>query len=349
MTDFYVIKILLLTTLAFVFTIAWTPLLTHFLYKYKLGKQIRNDGTTPLYSKMHAHKAGTPTMGGLLIWVTVLIFSLFFYYMAQILPWDIFKNLNFLSRSQTLLPLGCLVASALVGLADDFLDVRGVGYKSRGIKFGHKLIIYTIIALVGAYWFYFKLDWDVVHIPFVGIYSFSWFYLLFFIAVVTGTAFAVNQTDGLDGLAGGTLLTAFAGYGVITFATGKYDLATFCGVIVGALVAFLWFNISPARFIMGDTGSISLGVTLALMALFTNTVFILPFLGFIFVAEAFSTIIQILSKKLRGGKKIFLSAPIHHHFEAKGWPETKIVMRFWLIAGVAAVIGLIIFLLDKTM
>jgi phospho-N-acetylmuramoyl-pentapeptide-transferase len=162
-----------------------------------------------------------------------------------------------------------------------------------------------------------------------------------------GTAFSVNQTDGLDGLAGGTLLVAFASYVMIAFATGRYDLAAFCGVIVGALTAFLWFNINPARFIMGDTGSISLGVTLAIVALYTNTAFILPFLGFIFVVEALSTIIQIFSKKFRKGKKVFLSSPIHHHFEVYGWSEPKIVMRFWLISGIVAAIGLIIFLLDK--
>ena len=349
MQDFYIIKILFLTALAFIFTIAWTPLLTHFLYKYKLGKQIRNDSTTPLYSKMHAHKAGTPTMGGLLVWLTVLIFSLLFYYLAKFLPWDIFQNLNFLSRSQTLLPLGCLVASAMVGLVDDFLDVKKMGYKKRGIKFSHKLVIYTAIAMVGALWFYFKLDWDIVHFPFLGNFHFGWWYIVFFIAIVVGTAFAVNQTDGLDGLAGGTLLASFTAYAVIAFVIERYDLAVFCGVIVGALLAFLWFNINPARFIMGDTGSMSLGVTLALIAFYTNTVFILPFLGFIFAIEAVSTIIQILSKKLRNGKKVFLSAPIHHHFEAKGWPEPKIVMRFWVIAGVTAVVGLIVFLLDKTM
>ncbi|MEA3463832.1 MAG: phospho-N-acetylmuramoyl-pentapeptide-transferase [Patescibacteria group bacterium] len=349
MQDFYIIKILFLTTLAFIFTVAWTPLLTHFLYKYKLGKQIRNDNSTPLYSKMHAHKAGTPTMGGLLIWLTVLIFSLLFYYLAKFLPWDIFQNLNFLSRSQTLLPLGCLIASAMVGLVDDFLDVKRMGYKKRGIKFSHKLIIYTAIALIGALWFYFKLDWDIVHLPFLGNFHFGWWYIIFFAAVVVGTAFSVNQTDGLDGLAGGTLLASFAAYAVIAFVIGRYDLAVFCGVIVGALLAFLWFNINPARFIMGDTGSMSLGVTLALIAFYTNTIFILPFIGFIFVVEAVSTIIQISSKKLRNGKKVFLSAPIHHHLEAKGWPEPKIVMRFWVIAGVTATIGLIVFLLDKTM
>ena len=349
MEDFYVIRILFFTALAFIFTVLWTPLLTHFLYKYKIGKQIRDDGSTPLFTKLHAHKSGTPTMGGVLIWVTVLIFSLVFFYLAKFLPWEIFKQLNFLSQAQTLLPLGCLVASALVGLADDYLDVRKMGYKKRGIKFSHKLLIYIFIALVGAWWFYSKLVWSVIHIPFIGFVELNLWYIPFFIFVVVGTAFSVNQTDGLDGLAGGTLLSAFASYAVIAFAIGKYDLATFCGVIVGALLAFLWFNINPARFIMGDTGSISLGVTLALVALYTNTAFILPFLGLVFVIEALSTIVQILSKKFRNGKKVFLSAPIHHHLEAKGWAEPKIVMRFWLLSGVSSVIGLIIFLLDKTL
>lgn len=349
MQDFYIIKILFFTSLAFIFTYAWTPLLTHFLYKHKMGKQIRNDGTTPLFTKLHAHKAGTPTMGGVLVWGTVLIFALFFYYLGKISSSEIIQNLNFLTRSQTLLPLGCLVASALVGLADDYLDVKKLGYKNRGIKFSHKLLIYAVIALVGAWWFYFKLDWDIIHVPFLGTYYVGIFYMLFFIMVVIGTAFAVNQTDGLDGLAGGTLLTAFASYSVIAFAEGKYDLATFCGVIVGALLAFLWFNINPARFIMGDTGSISLGVTLALVALYTNTAFILPFLGFIFVIEALSTIIQIISKKFRNGKKVFRSSPIHHHFEVIGWTEPKIVMRFWVISGVTAVVGLVVFLLDKSL
>jgi phospho-N-acetylmuramoyl-pentapeptide-transferase len=349
MESFYIIKILFFTTFSFVFAIVSTPLLTHFLYKYKMGKQIRDDGSTPLFSKLHAHKAGTPTMGGILIWATVLIISLAFFYLAKFLPWEIFTDLNFLSRKETLLPLGALVASALVGLLDDWLDVKRLGYKKRGIKFSHKLLIYTAIAMFGAWWFYFKLGFETISVPFFGDFQVGAFYILFFIAVVVGTAFAVNQTDGLDGLAGGTLLIAFASYAVIAFATGRYDLATFCGVIVGALLAFLWFNINPARFIMGDTGSISMGVTLALVALYTHTALILPFLGFIFVLEAVSTVIQIVSKKLRNGKKVFRSAPIHHHFEALGWPEPKIVMRAWVIAGVSAAIGLIIFILDKTL
>ncbi len=349
MTDFYIIKILFLTTLAFIFTFAWTPILTHFLYKYKLGKQIRGNGKTPIFTKMHAHKSGTPTMGGLLIWVTVFIFIIVFYYLAKFLPWDIFQNLNFLSRRETLLPLGVLVATALVGLFDDWLDVQGKGIlKGGGLGVKHRLLIYTAIALIGAAWFYFKLDWDLFHVPFIGSFELGWKYILIFVFVIVATAFSVNETDGLDGLAGGVLLTSYGAYGVIAFTLGKYDLATFCGVIVGALLAFIWFNIQPARFYMGDTGAMSLGITLGIIAMLTNSALILPVIGFIFVIESASVIIQVLSKKLRHGKKVFLSTPIHHHFEAKGWPEPKIVMRFWVIAGVTAAIGLVIFLLDKT-
>lgn len=348
MFDFYIIKVLLLTASAFIFAILWTPLLTHYLYKYKMGKQIRNSGNTPVYSKLHAHKNGTPTMGGILIWLTVLIFALIFYYLSKFLPWEIFKQLNFLSRSQTLLPLGALVATALIGLFDDWLDVRGRGILGGGgLRVKHRLLIYTVIAAIGAWWFYSKLGWDVFHVPFLGDYQLGWSYILIFIFVLVATAFSVNETDGLDGLAGGVLLFCFAAFGVIAFSTGKYDLATFCGVIAGALLAFLWFNIAPARFIMGDTGAMSLGITLGVIAMLTNSALILPIIGLVFVIESFSVILQLGSKKIRG-KKVFISSPIHHHFEAMGWPETKIVMRFWIIAGISAAIGLIVFLLDKT-
>ncbi len=349
MFDFYVIKILLLTALAFIFAIIWTPLLTHYLYKYNLGKKIRSNGSTPVYSKMHAHKDGTPTMGGILIWLTVLILAVMFYYLPKIFSADIFNYLNFLSRRETLLPLGALVATALIGLIDDWLDVRGKGILGGGgLKVRHRLLIYTIIACFGALWFYFKLGWDIFHIPFLGDYQMGWPYMLIFIFVLVATAFSVNETDGLDGLAGGVLLLCFAAFGVIAFSIDKYDLAAFCGVIVGALLAFLWFNINPARFYMGDTGAMSLGITLGIIAMLTNSALILPIIGLVFVIESFSVIIQQLSKKIRG-KKIFISSPIHHHFEAIGWSEPKIVMRFWVIAGVSAAMGLVVFLLDKTM
>lgn len=349
MEDIYIIKILFLTTLSFIFAFALTPVLTHFLYKHQLGKQIRNNGVTPIFTKFHMHKTGTPTMGGILIWGTVLIFCLLFFYLAKFFDYEIFNLLNFLSRSETLLPLGALVATALVGLFDDWLDVRKIGVAGGGgLSMGHRLFIYSVIALIGALWFYFKLDWTILHIPLIGNFEIGLWYIPFFVFVIVGTAFSVNEIDGLDGLSSGTLLISYATFGVISFILGRYDLAAFCGVIIGALLAFLWFNIPPARFYMGDTGAMSLGVVLGIIAMLTNFVLLLPIIGCVFVFESLSVIIQVFSKKLRNGKKVFLSAPVHHHFEAIGWPESKIVMRFWVVSGIAATVGLIIFLLDKT-
>lgn len=345
----YIIKILVLSGLAFLTSMAWTPLLTYILYKYKLGKTIRASGATPIFSKLHAAKSGTPTMGGVLIWLTTLVLAAIFFVGGELLGWQTFKSFDFLSRSETWLPLAVLGASALVGLFDDYLDVRGKGTAGGGgMTMSKRLLIYIAIATIGALWFYFKLERDTFHIPFYGDFHLGWAYILVFIFVIVGTAFSVNEADGLDGLAGGTLLTSYGAYGVIAFALGSYDLATLCGVIVGGLLAFLWFNITPARFYMGDTGSMSLGITLGIIAMLTDSAIILALIGSIFVLEAISVIIQIASKKIRK-KKVFLSAPIHHHFEALGWSEAKIVMRFWVIAGVSAAAGLVIFLLDRLM
>lgn len=347
MMEFYIIKVLFFSALAFILGLFLTPFLTHFLYKYKLGKKIRNSGSTPVFSRLHAHKAGTPTMGGILIWGTLLVLILIFYWLSLIFPDSILAQLNFLSRAETLLPLGALMASALIGLVDDWLDVRTKGVLGGGgLKLRHRLLIYALIAVIGALWFYFKLDWTIFHVPFFGNFEIGAWYIPIFIFIIVATSFSVNETDGLDGLAGGTLLIAFASYGVIAFAMGRYDLATFCAVISGTLLAFLWFNIPPARFYMGDTGSMSLGVTLGIIALLTNNSLLLIFVGLIFLIESLSVIIQITSKKLRG-KKVFLSAPIHHHFQALGWPESKVVMRFWVISIIGAAIGLMIFLLDR--
>jgi len=344
--DSVVVKIFFVTFISFALAMAWTPLLTHFLYKYKLGKQIREDAKSPIFSALHAKKSGTPTMGGILIWLTVLIVSVAIFYLAQWFD-NYFTFLNFLTRPQTLLPLGALVAAALAGLLDDYLNIRKIGPYGGGLSVKHRLLMYTIIAVVAAFWFYFRLDWDLIRVPFVGDFNIGWWFIPFVILVIVGTAFSVNEIDGLDGLAGGTLLISFVSFGAIAFAQGRYDLTAFCGAIVGAILAFLWFNIGPARFFMGDTGAMSLGVTLAIIAILTKSVLILPIIGFLFVVESLSVIIQVLSKKLRGGKKIFLSTPIHHHFEAIGWPESKIVMRFWVVAGVSAIIGLVAFLMDK--
>ncbi|MFH0779505.1 MAG: phospho-N-acetylmuramoyl-pentapeptide-transferase [Parcubacteria group bacterium] len=346
MATFAVVKIGLITVISFFIALFATPILTHFLYKYKLGKQIRDGNSAPIFAAMHKDKAGTPTMGGVLIWATVFLLALAFSAIAKFFPGSFLGGLNFLTREQTLLPLGALVMTALIGLADDYLGVKKIGPKGGGLDALLRLGIFLAIALVGALWFYFKLDRDVFHIPFLGDFIIGWWYVPLFIFIVTATTFSVNETDGLDGLAGGVLVTIFAALGAISFAQGRFELTAFCGAVIGALVAFLWFNINPARFFMGDTGAMSLGVTVGVIAMLTDTAILLPIIGFILLVEALSVIIQVLSKKFRK-KKVFLSAPIHHHFQAKGWPEPKIVMRFWLISGIMTTVGMIIFLMDK--
>lgn len=345
MIEIAIVKVFFITVLSFIVAIVFTPLLTHFLYKYKLGKRIRAEASAPIMSQLHQSKSGTPTMGGILVWLTVLSLALVINFFWHLTDWQTFRDLNFLTRSETWLPLGALIFSALIGLFDDFLNIKGIGSYGGGLKIKHRLMAYTLIAIAGAYWFFYKLEWDIIHVPFLGNFSIGIWYIPIFIFIIVATAFSVNETDGLDGLAGGGLLAAFTAFGAIAFVQGKYDLAAFCGAIVGALLAFLWFNINPARFFMGDTGAMSLGVTLGIVAMLTNNVLILPIIGFLFVLETLSVILQVFSKKVFG-KKIFLSAPIHHHFEAIGWSEPKIVMRFWIISAVMAVVGLIIFLMD---
>jgi len=335
-------KIFTLISIAFIFALAITPLVTTFLYKNKLGKQIRNDGTTPLFSKMHKAKAGTPTMGGMLVWGSLLVIMGFFWLFDRVLHVGIFQGLDFYSRKETLLPLGALVGASVVGAVDDWLDVRQRGHKGRGLRFRFKLILYAIVAGIGAWWFYFKLGFTAVHIPFAGGVNLGLWFIPFFILTVISTSFAVNETDGLDGLAGGVLLIAFFAYGLLAFLQGKYDLASFIAVICGGLLAFLWFNVHPARFFMGDTGSMGLGVLLAVVAFLTNSVFLLIPIGFVFVLEAGSFLLQIFWRKAFK-KKLFLSSPLHHHLEALGWPETKVTMRLWIIAAVMSILGVIIY------
>ena len=341
---FYISRILGLALISFIIALAWTPILIRFLEKKQFGKQIRTVGA-PIFAKLHKKKEGTPTMGGILIWGTVLFITLLFCILSYVFD-GFFENLNFLTRRETLLPLGALVISALIGLGDDLLGIFKIGPNGGGLRMKHRLLMYTLIAAFGAWWFFWKLGWDLIHIPFIGDFNIGLWYLPVFVIVLVATSFSINETNGLDGLAEGILLIGFASYGMIAFGQGKMDLATFCGVILGALVAFLWFNIYPARFFMGDTGAMSLGITLGIIAMLTNFFLLLPLILFIPVIESASVIIQVISKKFRG-KKVFLSAPIHHHFEAKGWHETTITMRFWIINGVTAAIGLILVFVEQ--
>ena len=346
-TIFNIVRIFAIGMLAFFVNLLVTYFWTKVLYKYfRPGKTIEREketfwGETPIFNQLHKKKEGTPTMGGLPIWVTVGGLTILFSVLSGVFD-GFWSRVNFLSRSQTLLPLGVLVLAGFVGVFDDVLGI----FKKGGMKMGRKIFVYLVVAIIGSWWFYFKLDWDVVNIPFLGDFSIGWLYILYFVFVVVTTAFSMNETDGLDGLSGGIFLTIFAALTVVAFDQGRMDLAVFLSAIIGALVGFLWFNIYPARFFMGDTGVMSLGFIVGVVALLTNTALLLPIIAFIPLIESVSVIVQTISKKLRG-KKIFLSTPIHHHFEALGWPETQVTMRFWMISAVGAIIGLIIFLVDS--
>jgi len=340
------LKIWIIGTAAFVLAMLWTPLLTKFLYKYKIGIRIKkssvNGEKVPIYRALHRDKSGTPSMGGSLIWVTVLLLMVIFHLIHPYFESKIITRLDFLSRPQTWLPLFALITTAIVGAFDDIFSAKGWGSnKGGGVRFLYRFGWLLIIAVAGAYWFYYKLQYNLIHVPGFGDYIINFWYIPFFIFVVLATAISSNETDGLDGLNGGILLIAFATFGVIAFAEHKINLAAFCSAICGSLLAFLWFNIYPARFFMGDTGAVSLGATLAVVALMTNSTLLLPIICIVYVIESLSVIIQLLSKKFLK-RKIFLSTPIHHHFEAKGWPETKFTMRAWILTGVASGMALII-------
>lgn len=340
------VRVILLTTVAFLAALAVTPLWMRFLKKYRFGKQIRDAEETPVFASFHEKKAGTPTGGGVIIWGTVIGLALVFLVLSTVFD-GIWKYFSFVNRAETYLPLAALLIAALAGLLDDWLGtLRLGGAKSGGIKVRHKLLLYAAIAAIGAWWFYYRLEWDVLTIPFFGNVQIGAWYVPIFMFVIIASAFSANETDGLDGLLGGVSLFGFVALTVVAFVLGRFDLAVFCGMIVGALLAFLWFNIYPARFFMGDTGSMSLGITLGVTAMLTNTALLLPFFAIILVIESLSVILQIASRKLRG-RKIFLSAPIHHHFEALGWPESQITMRFWIVSAISVSLGLVLFFLSR--
>ncbi|HUD11457.1 MAG TPA: phospho-N-acetylmuramoyl-pentapeptide-transferase [Candidatus Saccharimonadia bacterium] len=321
---------------AFVLSMALVPFYTKLGFRYKLWKQIREDAITgekaPIYHKLHAakHKRNIPTMGGAVFIIAVGVITLLFN----------------LSRSQTYLPLFVLVAAGVVGLFDDYLNIRSEGLGIAGMRGKIKFSLILGIAVLGALYFYLKLGYNLIHVPAVGDFSIGWLYVPLFIAVVVSTANAVNITDGLDGLSGGLLATSFGVYAVIAYFQGNFGIAGFCATIVGAILTYTWFSIYPARFFMGDSGAFAFGTTLGVIAMLTNTVFVLPIIAGVFVVEAGSSALQILSKKIFH-RKIFLSAPLHHHLEAIGWPETKVTMRLWVVGQVVGALGLVLALLGN--
>ncbi len=347
-----ILKIFGMAAVSFFVGIALTPLLTHFLYKYKLWRKevrmVAPDGKpTPIYAELHKEgETKVPRMGGILIWTIPLCLIFLTWFLSVLFPIPFFQKLNFLSRSQTWLPLFTLVAASLVGLADDLIQVFGKGkYIAGGVRFSRRLLLIAIIALIGALWFYFKLEKNDVFIPFIGDFHLGLLFIPFFVLVMLAT-FSGSAIDGLDGLAGGVMASIFASYSGIAYFQNQIDIAAFAAALAGTILAFLWFNIPPARFYMGETGMFGLTTTLTVIAYLTNTVLVLPIIAFPLVITSLSIIIQLFSKKFFG-RKVFLVAPVHHHFEAKGWPAHKVTMRFWVISVIFAIIGMVIALIGK--
>lgn len=316
---------------AFVLAMLLTPIYTYFAYRYRFWKKQRVTSTTgePLevFTKLHAakFKRSIPTMAGIIGVAAITIVTLAF---------------NF-DRAQTYLPLAALLGGGIIGMLDDLINIRGKGLGVAGLRSSVKFLLITALALVLAWFFYSKLGYSSVHIPFYGSLALGWMIIPLFTFAVVATGNAVNISDGLDGLAGGLLSVAFTCFGFIALLQGNIGLAGFCFTVVGALLSYLWFNIHPARFFMGDVGSFAYGAALGVVAMLTNTLFLLPVIGVLFVIEAGSSLIQIVSKRYFG-RKIFISAPIHHHLEAIGWPEVKVTMRFWVIACVFGVLGVML-------
>lgn len=326
---------------AFALGLIMTPWFIDFLRKNKLGKQLRVetvDGReASIFRKYHKDKFGTPTMGGLLIWGSILVVIL----LSRVLAYSGVVEFSLLQRREVYLPLFTLVSMGLLGAVDDYFNIAGIGAK-KGLDWMPKLTTLLLISGIGAYWFAIRLGYDQIYVPYWGDLYVGKLYIPIFMFILVGTANAVNVTDGLDGLAGGLLVIAFGSFAALAYAQGLTVLAGFCAVTTGAIAAFLWHNVPPALFFMGDTGSLALGGTLGVIALMTDNVLVLPFVGFIFVIEMLSVIIQLTSKKFRGGKKVFKAAPIHHHFEALEWGESKVTMRMWIVGAFFASLGVVI-------
>jgi phospho-N-acetylmuramoyl-pentapeptide-transferase len=343
------VRVIVLAAIAFFVALASTPLWYKLLVKRGFSKQLRDPKDAPVFYELHKKKIGVPTSAGIMIWSTVLLLAIILGIFNYLFG-GVWHYLNFIDRAETYLPLAALFLAGLLGLLDDWFGVLKIGGGSGGgLKVRQKSIFYILAAAVGAWWFFFRLGFDVLNVPFFGNITIGWWYIPLFIFIVFASAFSANETDGLDGLLGGSSLFAFVALTTVAFVLGRYQLAVFGGAMIGALLAFLWSNIYPAKFIMGDTGSMSLGITIGIIAMLTNTALLLPFFMIIPVIESISVIIQLTSKKLRKGKKIFHSTPIHHHFEALGWPESQITMRFWIISAVSCTLGLAMFFLSRGM
>ncbi len=355
-----IIKVILPAILTFGIGILITFPVSNFLYKHKLwkkksGKVDMRGEETPVYNKLYEKRdKGTPRMGGAIIWLSVLILVFVFWFLSRILPNEIFIRLDFLSRDQTWIPLAALFVGAIVGLLDDYLEIfstRNIKNITGGLSFKKRLLLTGMIATFVSGWFYFKLDVQSVGVPFVGDLHVGILIMPIFI-ILTLLIYGGGVIDGLDGLAGGVFAIMFSSYGLIAYSLNQINLAAFCAAIVGGTLAFLWFNIPPARFYMSETGTMALTITISIVAFMTDSIvggiglFVLPIIAFPLVISIVTSVLQIFSKKYFNGKKILIAAPLHHHLEAIGWPPEKVVMRYWvltiMLSGSAIILTLLV-------
>ncbi len=337
------VEIFAFAACAFLISFLIFPRFIQFVQNYKLTQKIRQEGLSggaaKLFQELHAHKSGTPTMGGVVIIASVLLTVL----ISRLLAYFGFIDHSILNRGETYLPIVTLAIVGLLGVIDDFLNIRESSAQ-KGLSARVKFWTLVAFAVFGAFWFAFKLEWSIIHVPGVGDFDIGLWYFPLFVFVLVGTANSVNLTDGLDGLAGGLLVSGYSVFAVISYFYGLPILSAFCAIVAASLLSFLWFNAPPAKIYMGDTGSLALGATLGVIAMLTNALFVLIIVGIVFIVETLSVMLQLFWKK-HFKRKLFLIAPIHHHFEVKGWSETQIVIRFWIFGMGAGVIGLIIGLL----
>jgi phospho-N-acetylmuramoyl-pentapeptide-transferase len=323
---------LTLGTISFFLAVVWGVPLIRLLKTFHLGKQIRMDEPTE-----HRVKTGTPTLGGVMVIAPVLIITVALN-LAALMG-------NTLIGRSILVPMGTLLTFGILGALDDLAGIRGAR-KGEGMTARQKFITQCILAFVIACALHFVLDLRSIAIPLVPFkIEIGLLYIPIAMFFIVGFSNAVNLTDGLDSLAGWTSAIAFACYGVIAYLQGQAYLVVFCFTMVGALLAFLWYNAHPAELFMGDTGALALGATLAVVALMTGQWLLLPLIGLVFVAEALSVIIQVAYFKWTHGKRVFKMAPLHLHFELLGWSETQVVQRFWLVALLAGMLGIALALL----
>lgn len=348
-----VLKVVLPSVITFFLGISITPFFTNFFFKYKMWKKNprtnNTDGVSKDFADHHNTRAelSTPRIGGVIIWVSVLLTVVFIYLISFFYPTELTLKLNFFSRGQTLIPLATLLLASIIGLFDDFMQIFGKGDYARDPLIYRKIKIacIVIIGLVISYWFYVKLAATAVHVPFVGDVELGLWFVPFFIIVML-SVFSTSVIDGMDGLSGGVMSIIFTSYAVIAFVHNQIDISAFCAVIAGGTLAFLWYNIPPARFYMGETGILGLTVTLSVISFLTNSTLLLPIIAFPLVITSLSVIIQVFTYKFFNKKRFFKVAPLHHHFEALGWSREKIVMRYWVMSVVFTIIGVIIALVS---